>query len=113
MLESLKKTILSALKTVALTPDDIRSIVQGFVSRGDITEEQGRKIVDALLERGKEGEETRDRMAGEFQRISDLIPVVSKSEFRELAERVRRIEERLGPPPQAPDEVPPDGGGPR
>jgi polyhydroxyalkanoate synthesis regulator phasin len=110
VLDSLKRTLLSALKSVALTPDDIRSVLDGFVARGDLGEEQARKVVEALLERGREGEAARERMGKEFQRLSDLLPVVSRSELRDLTERVCRLEERLGPVPEAPEEMAPGGG---
>ena len=110
MLDSIKRVILSALKTVSLTEDDIRSTVGSFVKQGVLTEEQGKKIQDALLERGREAEEARGKLGKEVGRLADLIPVVTRAEFRELAERVRSLEERLGPAPVAPEEVPPAGG---
>ncbi len=110
MFEAIKKTLLSALKVVALTPEELKAIIAQFESEGDLTEEQGRKILEALLSKGRrEKEDVSERIGREFQRLADHLPLVSRSEFRELAERVRRIEERLGTPPVAPEEVPPSG----
>ncbi len=116
MLETIKKTILAALKAVPMTADEVRAIIREFENEGQITEEQGKKLVDALLEReGVQGKDAADRLAREFQRLAENIPIVSRREFRELAERVRRLEERLDlGASQAPEEVPPtepSGGG--
>ncbi len=115
MLETIKKTILAALKAVPMTADEVRAIIREFEVEGQITEEQGKKLLDALLQReGVQGKDAADRLAREFQRLAENIPIVSRRQFRELAERVRRIEERLDIAAQAPEEVPPTepaGGG--
>jgi polyhydroxyalkanoate synthesis regulator phasin len=112
VLETIKKTILAALRAVPLTSDEVRAIVREFEAEGQMTEEQGKKLLDALLGReGDQGADAADRLAREFQRLRDSIPVVSRGEFRELVERVRRLEERMGSIPtaaqQAPEELPP------
>ncbi len=108
MLETIKKTILTALKAVPLSAEDIRAIIREFQAEGELTEEQGKKLLDALLAKeGVEGKDAADRLAREFSRLAQLVPVVSRREFRELCERVGRIEERLGQLDRAPEEVPP------
>ena len=110
MLDAIKKTLLAALKVVALTPEELRAIIAQFESEGELTEEQGRKILEALLQRGrKDKEDVSERLGREFQRFADHLPLVSRSEFRELAARVERLERQVGAPPSAPEEVPPSG----
>ena len=112
MLESLKRTILTALKTVALTPEEVRAIIEGFVAEGELTEAQARKVLDALLQPpDREPPPGGGGLGKDLGRLADFVPLVSRSEFRELSERVRSLEERLGPPPKAPEEVPPPSGG--
>jgi polyhydroxyalkanoate synthesis regulator phasin len=114
LLDAIKKTLLAALKVVALTPEELKAIIAQFEAQGELTEEQGRKILEALLQRGrKEKEDVSERIGREFQKFADHLPLVSRSEFRELAARVERLERQfeaaIGTPPPAPEEVPPSG----
>ncbi len=106
MFESIKRTLLAAMKV--LTPDEVRAIIEELKAEGQLTEDQAEKLLDALLHRGrKESDDVAQRLGKEFQRLADLLPLVTRMEFRELTDRVRRIEERLGPLPEAPEELPP------
>jgi polyhydroxyalkanoate synthesis regulator phasin len=112
VIDSIKKTILAAMKAVPLTSAEVEAVIDGLAEKGEITEEQARKLRSAILGYpGKEGEEAGQRIEGELQRLLGHLPLVSRREFHELAERVRRIEERLGPEDAdaaaAPDELPP------
>jgi polyhydroxyalkanoate synthesis regulator phasin len=103
VIESIKRTILSALRAVPLTADEVEAVLDGLERKGDITEEQARKLRSALLGKAgaPEGRETTEKLEGEFARLAELLPVVSRREFRELAERVQRLEARLGGGPAA------------
>jgi polyhydroxyalkanoate synthesis regulator phasin len=111
VIDSIKKTILAAMKAVPLTSDEVEEVIDSLVEKGDITEEQGRKLRSALLgQTGKEGEDAGRRIEGELGRLLGHLPFVRRREFLDLCARVQKIEDRLGPSgadPQAPDEVPP------
>ncbi len=112
MLEPFRKVLLAALGVGVLTAEEIRSIVDGLVQQGDFTEEQGRKVLDALSSRKvNEFEGLASRLGQDIRRLAGLLPVVSRSEFRNLDMRVRELEGRAGVAAdrsaQAPDEVAP------
>jgi polyhydroxyalkanoate synthesis regulator phasin len=111
VIDSIKKTILAAMKAVPLTSVEVEAVIDSMIEKGDITEEQGRKLRSALLGTpGKESEDAGHRIEGELHRLLGHLPFVSRREFLELRGRVQAIEDRLGPSgAQAPDEVPPRG----
>jgi polyhydroxyalkanoate synthesis regulator phasin len=95
------------LGIVALTPEEIRKIVDGLVSQGSLTPEQGELLASDLLDRTKkESSSAGKRLEKEFQRLAELVPV-RRGELRRLEERVQALEEKIGLPQEAPDEVSP------
>jgi polyhydroxyalkanoate synthesis regulator phasin len=85
-------------------------VVDRLVAEGTLSEDDARKIREALLsrqekEKEKEKEKDKDkerekddfaeRIERELRRLVELLPVVSRSEFRTLEERVSRLEARV------------------
>jgi polyhydroxyalkanoate synthesis regulator phasin len=79
-------------------------VVDRLVAEGTLSEDDARKIREALLsrqekEKDKDKEREKDdfaeRIERELRRLVELLPVVSRSEFRKLEERVSRLEARL------------------
>ena len=95
-------------------------VVERLVEEGTLSEEDGRKLREALQarqEKAKGKDDFGERVERELRRLVELLPVVSRSEFRKLEERVSKLEARLGTgtnptgPSTAPEEVPPPGDG--
>lgn len=110
MLEQLKKICLAALGAMKLTPDEVRTIIGEFREQGILTGEQESRLLEALLgQKTEEGREAAEGLGKELQRLAGLIPLVSRQEFQDLADRVQKIEDRMGPDPRAPDKLSPRG----
>ena len=116
MIETVKKTILAALRAVPMTTEEVRAVIAHLEQDGSITAEQSRLLLEALRIREGGGMDagSTDRIGMDLRRLAGLLPFVGRGEFRDLAERVRRIEETLslsrpsGAPAQA-TEAPPAG----
>lgn len=117
MLEPFKKSLLSALGVVPLRPEDVRGVIAKLVERGDLNQDQGRKVVEALLGQAQvSAPESEERLRSELSRLGELMPLATRGDLQRLAERVRRLEERLSAAPgapegalRAPEEVPAPG----
>jgi polyhydroxyalkanoate synthesis regulator phasin len=93
MLEPLKKTLLATLGIIAFSKDRLQKLIHELVERGEITRDQGKRLFDHLAERGDaESQGLVERWMGELQALLGRSPVVSRSEFRSLAERVSALE---------------------
>ena len=108
MLENVKNSLLASLGLVAMAQEKLQECVKDLVDKGELTKEQGKRLVDAFVERGKkEAQDFPEKMAREASRLIEKSPMVSRQEFRKLQERVRLLEARLAS--AAPEEVEPMG----
>jgi polyhydroxyalkanoate synthesis regulator phasin len=108
MLESVKNSLLASLGLVAMAQEKLQECVRDLVDKGELTKEQGKKLVDSFVEKGKKGAQALpEKMGREVTRLLEKSPVVSRQEFRALQERVRQLEARLAS--AAPDELEPMG----
>ena len=108
MLVTVKNSLLASLGLVAMAQEKLQACIKDLVDKGEITKDQGKKLVDAFLAKGeKEGKELSDKIAREVARWLERTPVVSRQEFRKLEAQVRALEARLAS--AAPEEVEPMG----
>jgi polyhydroxyalkanoate synthesis regulator phasin len=91
MFELLKKTYLAGLGLATLTKERIEEIVDELVKRGEIAEQDRRKVVDDLLGRAREEQQKLTQKITEV--VSDLrLP--SKERWEDLVRRVENLERR-------------------
>ena len=108
MLEPLKNSLLASLGLASLAQEKLRSCVKELIEKGELTKEQGSKLVDSFIARGeKDGEELSQRISQELRRWIEKTPLVSRQEYDALEDRVRALEAKLAS--EAPEEVEPLG----
>jgi polyhydroxyalkanoate synthesis regulator phasin len=96
MLQSLKTTLLASLGVVAFTREKLNRLVQELVEQGELTSEQGKRVLEALVKRGDdEGKQLMERVSQEVERWLGEGPVVARGQFQSLEERVRALESRM------------------
>lgn len=97
MLDSLKKTLLASLGVVAFTKEKLEHLVHEMVSRGELTREQGKKLLKTLLDRGDfEGKQLMQKVTHEVERWMSRGPLATRTELRSLQERIAVLETRMG-----------------
>lgn len=108
MLEPLKNSLLASLGLAALAQEKLQGVVKDLVDRGELSTEQGGKLVDAFIEKGEqESQDLSEKVGRELSRWLEKTPFATHQQVRELEGRLHALEERLGS--QAPDEVEPLG----
>ena len=55
MLDSLRTTIFASLGVITLAQEKLKSSIDDLVKKGDLSREQGDRVVTLLAEKGKEG----------------------------------------------------------
>lgn len=97
MLDSLKNAIYASLGLAVITQEKLKTFVEEWVRRGELTAEQGKKLLDELLARSQnEGRALSDRIAQEVMGVISKSPVVTRRDLRRLEDRVALLERRLG-----------------
>jgi polyhydroxyalkanoate synthesis regulator phasin len=98
MLDILKKTILIGAGLASLTREKMESAINDLIRRGELTEKEGRDLVDDLLKRSREMKkdlETRVEKIVEDALIRRNIP--TRKEILDLRERIERLEKTMSP----------------
>jgi polyhydroxyalkanoate synthesis regulator phasin len=91
MFELLKKTYLAGLGLATLTKERIEEIVDELVKRGEVAEQDRRKVVDDLLGRAREEQQKLT------QKITDVISdlrLPSRERWEDLVRRVENLEKQ-------------------
>ncbi len=102
-MESLRKTLMAGLGVVSFTKERLSKTIDELVQRGELTREQGGKLLDVLLRRGEAGtagsiedhDGVVEKIIREVQRFLAKGPLVTRSELRELLERVDELESTI------------------
>jgi polyhydroxyalkanoate synthesis regulator phasin len=103
MLEILRKTLLIGAGLASLTREKMESAINDLVRRGELTEKEGRELVDDLFKRSMEMK--KDMEARMEKIVEDTLTrwnIPTRKEILELRERVERLE-KTSPPVQGKD----------
>ena len=100
MLEMVHKLLLAGIGAVAMTQEEVEKIVHRLVERGEIAEQDGRKLVkDVMARRKKKTEEVRTESVGVLvQRMEDVLArmnMPSKSDIDALNRKITVLTEKV------------------
>lgn len=93
----IRKTLYTAVGIVASTTERLQNVIDDLVSKGKLSEEEGKKVVEDVV---KNTENNRDAYEGRFRNIID--GVLSKlnlpqgDAYDKLSKRVKSLEVKLG-----------------
>jgi polyhydroxyalkanoate synthesis regulator phasin len=104
-MESIRRTLLGSLGDSPLGLDRVRRVLDDLIRRGELTQEQGRKLIETLLERGRaEKRSLTEKVVREALRLAEKTPFATRRELWKLQRRVRALETRLGMGPEVESE---------
>ena len=96
MLEFLKKTLWIGAGLAAMTAEKIEETVKEIVKRGDITEKEGKELVDDLIEKSKKAKrDLGERVESVVQETLQRLKIPSRREVDELKSRIEQLEKAL------------------
>lgn len=93
----IRKTLYTAVGIVASTTERLQNVIDDLVSKGKLSEEEGKKVVEDVV---KNTENNRDAYEGRFRNIIDSV--LSKlnlpqgDAYEKLSKRVKSLEVKLG-----------------
>ncbi len=91
-----KKFIYTGVGLVSQNAELLQKNVNELINKGKITEEEGRKVVDDLIDdtNGKK-EEFEDRLKGVVNSVLAKLDLPSREEMKSMKTRIAELEEEL------------------
>ena len=96
MLEIVEKTLLTGIGAMALTQKKAEELIDDLKKRMNLTEEEGKNLLDKLRDTAKDNQTKLEKMAqDEVKKACDRIGVVTTEEFKKLQHKVEQLEKQL------------------
>ena len=96
MLEILEKTLLTGIGAVALTQKKGEELIEDLKKRLNLTEEEGKNLLEKLLDAAKDNQKKLEEMAqSEVKKACERIGVVNVEDFEKLQSKVEKLEKQL------------------
>ncbi len=96
MIELLRKFLFSGLGVVAFTKSQLDALVKELVSKGEMSEEEGKKIVEEFTKRMEvKKEEMISTIRQEIGKLFDVVDIPSKAEVNEIKRMLKALENRI------------------
>jgi poly(hydroxyalkanoate) granule-associated protein len=96
ILESLRRVLLASIGVVALTIDEMGDLVDKLVERGEIAEQEGKKLVNEIKEkRKKKTGEAEDQASKRMREMMDKMDIPSKADIEELSNKIATLSRKV------------------
>jgi len=96
MKESIRKLGLIGAGLWAVTEDKINDLVKELVDKGDISKEEGKKVIqDMLDERKKQKLDLEKKISEKIQESISKADVFAKKDMHELQSRIETLEDEI------------------
>jgi polyhydroxyalkanoate synthesis regulator phasin len=96
LFDATRKVLLASMGAMALAQDEMESFVHKLVERGELAEQDGKKLIrDVMDRRRKEAEKAEDEMEGRVQMLLDRMNVPTKSDIEKLSAKVTELGKKI------------------
>lgn len=96
ILESLRRVLLASVGVVALTIEEIGDLVDKLVERGEIAEQEGKKLVNEIKEtRKKKTGEAEDLASSRMREMMDKMDVPTKADIEDLSTKIATLSKKV------------------
>lgn len=97
MKDVIRKIGLLGVGVAALTEEKLREIVKDMEKRGELSKEEGKALVEEILEeRKKQRAEVGERVSREVERAMTKTGLATKDDVEKLEKRLKKLEKKLG-----------------
>jgi len=96
MREVIKKIGLMGVGLAAMTEEKAKEIVSEMEKKGEISKEEGKKLVNEIMEeRKKQRKEMEEKVSSEVEKAMTKAGLATKDDVKKLDRRLKNIEEML------------------
>ncbi len=95
MFDLIKKTILTSVGLAAMTKDKVEELVKALMEKGEITENEGKELIDDLLKKSEQARKDLEiKVEDTVQKVLKKMDVATKKEIARLEKKVRNLEKK-------------------
>lgn len=96
MIDMMKKAMFAGMGIISLTKEKVEELAQDFIEKGKLTEQEGKKFVDEILEHSDESKEAiRQQIDERIQFALEKMHIAKSSEVEELKAQVMKLQEAM------------------
>jgi poly(hydroxyalkanoate) granule-associated protein len=100
MLEMARKVLLAGIGVVALSQEEAEKIVNKLIERGELAEQDGRKLIKDLMEKRKRKAtevqiEAEDELEKRMEEVLGRMNIASKSDIDSLNRKLTTLSKKL------------------
>ena len=96
ILESLRRVLLASMGVVALTIEEMGELVDKLVERGEIAEQEGKKLISEIKEkRTRKTSEAEDVASTRMREMMDKMDIPTKSDIDALSAKIATLSKKV------------------
>jgi len=96
LFEAVRKVMLAGVGAVALTVEAVEDLVEKLVERGELTEEEGRKLVnDVWSRRKKDAKKAEEEVNRRVDELMSRFDIPTKAEFEDLSAKISEVSKKV------------------
>ncbi|MGW8143878.1 MAG: phasin family protein [Anaerolineales bacterium] len=96
ILDSLRRVLLASVGVVALTIEEVGDLVDKLVERGEIAEQEGKKLIVEIKEkRKKKTDEAEDMASTRVREALGRMDIPTKSDIDELSKKITTLSKKI------------------
>jgi len=96
MIELIRQGLWLGLGAISLTYEKAKSFVDELVKRGEVSKEEGSKLINEILDKAKEQENTiTEKVNVEIRKVIDSLGVASKEDIAKLQMRIEELSKKI------------------
>lgn len=96
MIENIKKLALMGIGAWALTEEKINETVEELVQKGELSREEGKKLINEMIaERRKQKEEIENKISEKVQETFNEYNLATKDDYKNIEEKLNQLQSTL------------------
>lgn len=96
LMESLRRVMLASIGAMALTKEELESFINKLVARGEVAEEEGKKLMTELMEKRKRKTDQAEDMAAQRARdLMEKMDIPTRQDITALTEKINSLTKKV------------------
>jgi polyhydroxyalkanoate synthesis regulator phasin len=97
LFDSLRKVMLASIGLIAITQEEAEKFIKKLIERGEIAEQDGKRIINEMWSRKKpEIEKSQDEVSKRVSLALDQLNLATKSDIESLKKEISELNKNLG-----------------